>query len=166
MSQNNLMKILVISDSHGNVANLKHIMGFGKKIKVGAAIHCGDWNTLECAEAVLSFGIPVYTVLGNADIRPEVIEKLKKGSEKFNENFLIIELGGRRIGITHKPSDNKKYFADKKLDIIFNGHLHSKYESSQIPTKVVRPGALIKGINFAVYDTLEDEVEFIQDEQD
>ncbi|PIP57073.1 YfcE family phosphodiesterase, partial [Candidatus Woesebacteria bacterium CG22_combo_CG10-13_8_21_14_all_45_10] len=37
------MKIVVISDSHGNIANLKHVLGFAKKIKAEAIIHCGDW---------------------------------------------------------------------------------------------------------------------------
>jgi putative phosphoesterase len=156
------MKVLVISDSHGNVANLKHVMGFGKKIKVGVVIHCGDWDTIETVDAVLSFGIPLFTVLGNADIREDVIQKLKVKSQKFNEKFLVIELGGRKIGITHKPSDNKKYFLDKKLDIIFNGHLHSKYESKETPIKVVRAGALINGINFAVYETRTNQVGFVQ----
>jgi putative phosphoesterase len=163
------MKILVISDSHGNIANLKHVMGFAKKIGVGAVIHTGDWNTIETVELVLSFGIPLYTVLGNADVRAEAIQKLKESaslhgkSQKFDENFLIINLGGKSIGITHKPSDNKKYFLDKKLDIIFNGHLHSKYESSQTPVKIVRPGAIINGINFAIYDTKTNKVEFIEE---
>jgi uncharacterized protein len=157
------MKILIISDSHGNIANLKHVMGFAEKIKVGAVIHCGDWNTLESVETVLSFKIPLYTVLGNADIDPQVSEELKVRSEKFSEDFLEFELGGRKIGITHKPTNNKKYFSDKKTDVIFNGHLHSKYESVKSSIKIIRPSAIIKGNNFAVYDTAANRVEFIED---
>jgi uncharacterized protein len=157
------MKILVISDSHGNIANLKHIMGFAQKIRADVIIHCGDWNTIDAVETVLSSGTPLYTVTGNADIKPEVIQKLKLKSRKFSETFLEFELGGRKIGVTHKPSDNKKYFSGKKLDIIFNGHLHSKYESSQTPVKIVRPGAIINGNNFAIYDTDSNRVEFIID---
>ena len=47
------MKIIVIADSHGNIANLKHVMEFGKKIKVGAIIHCGDWDNVKAVETVL-----------------------------------------------------------------------------------------------------------------
>jgi putative phosphoesterase len=157
------MKVLVISDSHGHISNLKHVMGFAKKYKIDAVIHCGDWNTLESVETVLSFGIPLYTVLGNADVRVEVIEKLKAKSEKFSETFLELELEGRKIGITHKPSDLKKHFDGKKLDIIFNGHMHSKDETEVNGTKVVRPGALINGNNFAIYDTDSGKIEFIED---
>lgn len=157
------MEILVISDSHGHIANLKFVMGFAQKIKAGAIIHCGDWNTIEAVETVLSTKIPLYTVLGNADVRPEVIKILKLKSKMFSENHLEFELGGRKIGITHKPSDLKKYFEGKKLDVIFCGHIHSKDESTVAGVKVVRAGAIIKGNNFAIFDTSTNKVEFIQD---
>ena len=157
------MKILIISDSHGNVSNLKHVMGFAKKLNIDAVIHAGDWNTLESVDTVLSFGIPLYTVLGNADVREDVIKNLKLKIKNFGEQFLIINLGGKNIGITHKPSNNKKYFSDKKLDLIINGHLHSKYESMETPVKIIRPGAIINGNNFAVYDTTTNRVEFVED---
>lgn len=157
------MKILIISDSHGHVANLKHILGFAERIGVNAIIHCGDWNTLESADTVLSFDIPLFTVLGNADVRQEVVSKLKSGSKKFSEDFLNLTLDGKKIGITHKPSNVKKYFSDKEIDVVFCGHLHSKDESMVGKTRVVRPGATINGINFAVYDTSSDKIEFINE---
>ena len=76
---------------------------------------------------------------------------------------MIAKIGGRKIGITHKPSDNKKYLLGKKLDLIINGHLHSKYESIETSVKIIRPGAIINGINFAVYETVSGGVKFVQD---
>jgi hypothetical protein len=157
------VKILIISDSHDHIANLKDVMGFAKKIEAGAVIHVGDWNTIESVETVLSYGIPLYSVVGNADIDPMVIKKLKSISQKFGEEFIKFELGGRKIGITHRPSDIKKFFGDKKLDIVFCGDRHSKDESEIGGIRVVRPGAIINGINFAVYETINGEVEFIQE---
>jgi putative phosphoesterase len=158
------MKLIVISDSHGHIVNLKIVMGFAKKYGVSAVVHAGDWNSLESVETVLSFGIPLYTVLGNADIRPEVIEILKEKSKKFDENFLILNLDGKKIGVTHKESNNKKFFLGKKLDLIINGHFHSISELEIDGTKVIRPGAIIKGNNFAVYDTYSGKIEFVEDE--
>jgi uncharacterized protein len=149
------VKILIISDSHGNIANLNHVLGFAKKINVGAVIHCGDWNTLEAVEMVLSFGIPLYSVIGNADIADNIKDKFKESLE--------VELGGRKIGITHKPSNIKKYFADKKLDIIFCGHYHSKDEGVFENMKIVRPAAIINGNNFAVYNTASGTIEFVNE---
>lgn len=157
------MKILIIGDSHGHIANLKHIVGFAKKYGIAAILHAGDWDTSTSVEIVRLSGIPFYTVLGNADIDPELIKDLKIKAKIFGENFLIVNIGGRNIGITHKPSDDKKYFGGKKLDLIINGHYHSKYESIETPIKVIRPGATVSGINFAVYDTVKNKVEFVND---
>lgn len=160
------MKILIISDSHGHIANLKHVVGFAKKYKVNGIIHAGDWDTSTAVEVVRLSGIPFYTVLGNADIHSELVTDLRNNAKKFGENFLIVNLGGRNIGITHKPSDNKKYFGGKKLDLIINGHYHSPYESVETPVKMIRPGAIIIGINFAIYDTVKNKVEFINEHGD
>ena len=160
------MKILIISDSHGHIANLKHIMGFAKKYGVTGVIHAGDWDTSTAVEIVRLSGIPLYTVLGNADIDPELTADIKKIAKKFAEDFLIINIGGRNIGITHKPSDDRKYFGGKKLDLIVNGHYHSPYESTETSVKIIRPGATLLGINFAVYDTVKNTVEFIKDGND
>ncbi len=130
---------------------------------MGAVIHCGDWNTMETIDTVLAFGIPLYTVLGNADVRPEVIKKLKTKSARFDPEFFVVELGGRKIGVTHRPSDIKKFFTGKKLDIVFHGHWHSKDERDIDGVKIVRPTATVKGNNFAIYDTNTNEVEFIDE---
>lgn len=159
------MKLLIISDSHGHISNLKHVLGFAKHYKVDAVIHTGDWNTLESVDEVLSFGIPLYSVLGNADINPQIANRLRTTAKKFSESYLELTLGGRKIGITHRPSDLAKYFENKKLDIIFCGHRHSKDESLVGGIKVVRAGAIIKGNNFAIYDTVTNKIEFVSDEE-
>lgn len=134
--------------------NLRLIIEIAQKGKIDAIIHAGDWNTIEAVNEVFSSKLPVYGVLGNADIGSEVIRKVKN-------QFLIVKIGGKKIGITHKPSDNKKYFQGKELDLIINGHLHSKYESVETPVKIIRPGAIINGINFVVYDTGSGKIDFL-----
>ncbi|HJY98094.1 MAG TPA: metallophosphoesterase family protein [Patescibacteria group bacterium] len=157
------MKILVISDSHGHIANLKQVVGFAKKYKVEAIIHCGDWDNVESAEVVLSPGIPLYSVLGNADITQEVEEYLKFNAKKFEPEFLKLEIDGRKVGIIHNVKKGDKRF--EGLGIVFSGHYHSKEERVIDFVKFVRPGAIINGINFAVYETETNEVEFISDEE-
>jgi putative phosphoesterase len=159
------MKVLIISDSHGNIANLKFVMSFARKFGVSAVIHAGDWNTVESVETVLFFGIPLYAVLGNADIDPTVAKTLGEKCKKFNEGHLIINLDDKNIGITHKPADNKKFFGGTKLDLIINGHLHSRYVSKKKGVKIIRPGAIIRGNNFAIYDTASGKIEFIEDDE-
>lgn len=159
------MRLLIVSDSHGHTVNLTAIVEIAKKGTLNGIVHAGDWNTIEAVDVVLSAGIPLYTVLGNADINAEVNARLKTKSEKFDENYLIVNIGGRKIGITHKPSDNKKYFGDKKLDLIINGHYHSSHESMETSIKTIRPGAIVNGINFAVYDTSDGQVKFVSENE-
>lgn len=159
------MKVLIISDSHGHIVNLRAIAEIATKSKFDAIIHAGDWNTIETVETIISTKIPLYSVLGNADIDPMVGKRLKAKSKRFAEDYLVIELDGEKVGITHKPSDNEKYFGGKKPDLIINGHYHSSYESVDMPVKIIRPGAVVLGINFAVYDTKKGEVEFVKENE-
>jgi len=155
------MKILIIGDSHGHVANLKAVMEIAKKSSVKAVIHCGDWDNILSAEAVLSYGIPLYTVMGNADVEEGLEEYLRFNTKKFDPDFLKIEIEGRKIGIIHKVKKDDNRF--EGLDIIFSGHYHSS-ESKMINfQKFVRPGAIINGINFIVYETVNGEVEIIKE---
>ena len=155
------MKTLIISDSHNHIANIKAVMEIGKKANVSAVIHCGDWDDTSAAEAVLSFGIPLYTILGNADVNSDIETYLRLNAKGFDPDYLKFELCGRKIGVTHqlRQSDPRH----DKLDIVFSGHYHSS-ESKVIDfRKFVRPGALINGINFAVYETETNEAEIVED---
>lgn len=156
------MKLLIIGDSHGNIANLKHVMGFAKHIKVKAVIHTGDWNDLKSLETVFNYNIPIYTVLGNADIDPKLIRKLKIKAEKFTEDFLKFKIGGVKIGVVHHFTKDKQQ-NDKDCSVVFTGHYHSQKEWEIGDIKTVRPGALENGISFAIFDTETMIIEFIHD---
>lgn len=157
------MRILVISDSHGNITNLKHAMGFAKKIDADAIIHCGDWDNRESVYEVATAGIPVYGVMGNADVDPEVYQILKEKLTKFDPDFLKIILEGRTIGISHFPDKINKQIDTQKFDILFHGHTHRKRNDLIGKTRVVNPGALHRTADssFAVYDTRQNNVEFV-----
>jgi len=147
------MEIVVISDSHGNIANLKHVMAFALKIKCKAVIHCGDWDNLAAVEAVLVFGIPLYAVLGNADIDPEI-------AKIVNGQWLNIKLGKRKVGIVHNLAISPQPLAID-CDVVFCGHKHRQEESEEGGVKIVNPGALENNISFAIYDTGTNKVEFL-----
>lgn len=155
------MRILVISDSHGHIVNLKAVMEIAKKAGVKAIIHCGDWDNISSVETVLSYKIPLYSVMGNADVEEGLEEYLKFNTKKFDPNFLKFELDGRKIGVIHKVKMNEwKY---DNLDIVFSGHYHEKEEKMINFLKFVRPGAVLNGINFALYETVNNEVEFVKE---
>jgi putative phosphoesterase len=156
------MKILAISDTHGHISNIKAVMDIAKKSDIKAVVHCGDWDNVESIEAVLKFEIPLYAVMGNADVDSDIEEYLKFNSKKFDPYFLKFEIGGRRIGVTHNvKSDFVK--SASNIDIVFSGHYHSKEEKMVNFVKFIRPGALLNGINFAIYETETNEVEFVSE---
>ncbi|QQG41990.1 MAG: metallophosphoesterase family protein [Candidatus Woesebacteria bacterium] len=157
------MKILIISDSHGHIANLKAVMEIGKKAKIGVVIHCGDWDNIESIKAVLDFGIPLFAVMGNADVEEGIEEYLKFNAQKFDQHLLKLDVDGLKIGIIHRASlkDEKLY----EFKTVFSGHYHSKEEKTINWTKFVRPGALINGINFALYETINNTVEFFEEDE-
>jgi len=155
------MKIVIFGDSHNNIANIKHVMGFAKKIKVGAVIHTGDWSNIKSLDTVLNYNIPLYTVLGNADIDPNLSRKLKIYSKQFNEDFLKIEIDNLKIGICHLIENCKLEI--NNLDIVFCGHYHSQKEWEVEGIKIIRPGALENKIEFAIFDTKTKMVELINE---
>ncbi len=148
------MKLVIISDSHGNIANLKHVLGFAKKIKTKAVIHCGDWDNLRAVKIVYSYKIPVYGVLGNADIDPRI-------AKIVNGQWLNIKLGKRKVGIVHNLAISPQPLAID-CDVVFCGHRHFKGEKIINGVKIVHSGALHSNEpSFAVYDTVANKVEFI-----
>ncbi|TSC90207.1 MAG: phosphodiesterase, MJ0936 family [Microgenomates group bacterium Gr01-1014_5] len=164
------MRIIILSDSHDNIVRLKHVIGFAKECKAGAIIHCGDWNTPLAVKQfepdLIGFDgvkIPVYGVLGNADIDPRMQQVLKETNINFNESFLKLEFDGKHIGVSHYPTLLEEIAQKEKFDIGFCGHTHRrrKWESSN--TLLVNPGALHKTLepSFAVYDTETNKVEII-----
>jgi len=155
------MKILVISDSHGHIANLKQVLEIGKKAGVKAVIHCGDWDNLDSFRAVQTFNLPIYSVLGNADVDSDLEDALKFECKKYDPYLLELEFEGKKIGVIHRADlKNEKLYEFK---VIFSGHYHSKEEKTINWTKFVRPGALINGINFAVYETVSGTIEFVNE---
>jgi uncharacterized protein len=155
------MRILIISDSHDHIANIKSAMEIGIKAHAEAVIHCGDWGGVKAVEAVLSYNLPLYSILGNADIDDGMETYMQLNCKKFDPDFLKVTIEGRKIGITHQARMTDPRHED--LSVIFSGHYHSSEEKMVNFTKYIRPGALINGINLAVYETETNEVEFIED---
>jgi len=136
-------------------------MEIAKKSNIKAVIHCGDWDNPESVKEVLSFDVPLYSILGNADIDSEIEDILKFESKKFDSHLLRLDLDGRKIGVIHYA--NLKDEKLQEFDIVFSGHRHSKEEKMINLTKFIRPGALVNGINFAVYETITSVVEFFNE---
>lgn len=158
------MKILIISDSHGHIANLKAVFEIAIKAGITAVIHCGDWDDLAAFRAVQSYNLPIYSTLGNADVDSDLEDALKFECKKYDPYILELNFEGKKIGVTHRADlKNPKLYEYK---IIFSGHYHSREDKIVNWTRFIRPGAIVRGINFAVFETVSGTIEFVNEQSD
>lgn len=130
------MKILVMSDSHGDYRNVKTAVLVQSKAEV--IIHCGDGE--EQAE-MIRHDFPekaVYSVRGNCDW----------GSSLPTEEILNLE--GKRIMFTHGHlyqvkwgyDEIKRSAREKGVDILLFGHTHIPYNVYEDGMYVMNPGSI------------------------
>ena len=128
------MKILVLSDSHGNIENMCRCVDLVKPCRI---LHLGDH--IRDAEALrrLYPGLPLETVPGNCDWGcPDAGEKL-------------LEAGGQRILMMHghtrrvKETKMDAILAARQAgaDILLFGHTHRAMVDRDGPLWIMNPGA-------------------------
>ncbi len=159
------MKIAIISDTHGNVANFRKAVQWIKKQKIKTILHAGDIGSPESLkESLEGFSEEFFGVFGNMDknekISTDDYNKIK--NVKIKENTLEIELFGKKIAINHFPSEAKKLAQSGKFDLVFYGHTHRAWEEKLAGCHIINPGELAGHFykpTFAVYDTDTDKLE-------
>lgn len=129
------MRILVISDSHGNLKNVESVIKAQPKAEV--IIHCGDGN--EQAQYIKDNYREkmVIAVKGNCDWMCDAPSK-----EVFN-------ISGKRIFVTHGHLYNAKFglynlvcaAREEKADILLFGHTHSAMNEYDDGLYIMNPGS-------------------------
>ena len=128
-------KILVMSDTHGNKANIARAIE--KFNDVDCIIHLGDY--VRDAEYLKSLTSKmVYPVKGNCDIASTV------------KNKQVIHVGGVKILAVHGHRQGVKlsllrlglYAQEKGVDIALFGHTHIPAESFYENVLLLNPGSL------------------------
>ena len=134
------MRLLIISDSHGDTVTLKDILRREKNID--AVIHLGDGGTNMWDVRELTENIPVYQCQGNCDsslynFSPE--ENLTLCTKK------IFACHGHRYNV--KSGLNTIYFAakEKGADICLYGHKHIPNNEYYAGIHLFNPGAVKDG---------------------
>lgn len=131
------MKILAVGDTHGNVngfkALLKDINGL-----IDGVIHTGDYETDTRFINEDYPNLPLYGVCGNCDYG------------RFMPPVRIVELGGKRIFITHGHRYDVKFSLmrlsyaamENQADICVFGHTHIPLVEKYNGLYIVNPGSL------------------------
>jgi uncharacterized protein len=153
----------IISDTHDQEERAAVALGLLNQAKAKAIVHCGD---LTGANILALFaGAPFYFVLGNNDYEDE----LKPVAQTMDDVYYlgqcaVIELGGKRIGITHGHlrKDVHDVLA-KAPDYLLTGHSHMAMDERQGNIRRINPGALYRAPHYsvAVLNLQTDELRFL-----
>ncbi len=134
------MKILVLSDSHGNLKGVqKAVERFGRNAEV--IVHCGDgtrgeaiWLTENCRDKT------VVCVRGNCDFASTL------------RDFEYLDICGMKIMVTHGHTlsvkyglENLSYKAEQEgADLVFFGHTHIPTDETIGSVRMINPGTCSK----------------------
>ncbi len=169
------MKLAVLSDSHDHMNNILKAVSIVNGRNVDAIIHCGDYVAPFVKRWFDKLNDSIkknfYGVFGNNDgDKPFLKQNLGQICEfAENGNELILELGGKRIFVSHMPRQSTidALANSGNFDIILTGHTHSvsnkKLENGIL---IVNPGELCGYLTgratFAIIDTDKMEAEIIE----
>lgn len=152
------MKIAIISDTHDRLDNIEKALNYIKDQNCDALIHSGDLAHSETLDLICKkFHGPIHYIAGNADIDPEEIYGLTKiyPNLKYYPDFAELEIGKKRIAVTHKPVDANELARSGNYDLVIHGHDHKPWQRFIVKCEILNPGNLADirfPATFAMYD--------------
>lgn len=133
------MRLVVMSDSHGNVDYVRVVLGIAKSEEADLIIHLGDDST----DIVGSSASNILSV-------PGVYESVY--ADESVKNRILKEFEGLRILASHTrgahPNDiqgdlkPEELIANKEVDVVLFGHSHLYYAEVENGVLFVNPGHL------------------------
>ncbi len=157
------MKIGIVSDT--NDEGERTALAVAMLIDAGAEVlvHCGD-ITLPDVVARCS-GLPGYYVFGNNDFdEPGLPAAMAGAGGVCLERGGIIEVGGRRIAVTHGDSAREaRRLLGLNPDLFLYGHSHQAADVGREGVRWINPGALHRASRWtvAVLDLADDSLDFL-----
>jgi len=144
------MKIGIVSDSHDRSSSLAEAVRAGQAEGVQAVIHCGDLIGANTLRASMGFGIPIHIVDGNntGDVAALYRMMAKSGGLLiYHGHEAVLEMGGRKIFVTHMPHHGRAFACTGDYDLVCHGHSHAASIERQIDINgglcwLVNPGSV------------------------
>lgn len=128
------MKICIVSDSHDHSGPLVEAILEAQSSGAQAVIHCGDLIGANTLRASLKLGIPIHAVHGNniGDVAAlyRMMEK-SAGLFIYHGQEAMLELGGRKIFVTHMPHHGQAFACTGDYDLVCHGHSHTAHVGKQ-----------------------------------
>lgn len=150
------MRLGIVSDTHGNVANARAAAHLLSELDVDVLLHCGDVGSVDIARIFAPW--PTHYVIGNCDVGADLELAAAAQAEGGTWHGLAgsLELAGRRIGFTHGHERRafQRLTTGGGFDLVCYGHTHEAEDHRIGATLVLNPGALHRANphSFAVVD--------------
>jgi len=149
------MKIGIVSDTHGNIANTLQAVALLNRHHVTDVLHCGDIGS---GSLVPFFGDwRTHFVFGNCDYDTGSLRlAIQDAGQTCHGRFGELEIDYRKIAFLH--SDDAQRFQEtiesQKYDLVCYGHTHRFEYHLAGKTWVLNPGALYRAhpLSFSVVD--------------
>jgi hypothetical protein len=163
------MLVAIISDIHDNEANLKKILDYCAREKIGTIICCGDLASIETLDFLNDNfrGIVFYT-FGNMDNDYLKNYSFLNNHYKRTEIFKIFgeaDMEKNKIAFVHFPEKAKKLSETGKYKFVFYGHTHKPWTEKINNCTMLNPGN-VTGTHylptFAVWNTENDNFKLIR----
>ena len=129
------MKILIVSDTHGQEKNLEEVLE--KESLIDALIHLGD---LEGGEDFINTHVscPAYLVSGNNDI----FCSLPRDREITLGNSKVLLTHGHYYYVSLGVEELRRQAASRDYQVVMFGHTHKPYFETKDGVTILNPGSL------------------------
>lgn len=139
------MRIGVVSDTHGHVANTRHAIRMLQSLEVETVLHCGDIGMPEIVEHFAPW--PAHFVFGNCDDdRAALRAAIAAAGQACHEEFGDFELAGVKVALLH--SHDRERFRSTihsgRWQLVCYGHTHVASIDKHGETTVLNPGAIYR----------------------
>lgn len=164
------MRIAILSDIHDNTRNLRLALQKAQAAGCTQLLFLGDMASVGTFRLLRElWPHEMQLVPGNNDYpRADFHAFAQQAVPRtvFHGESAQITLSGRRIYMTHEPSNGVLYAAESgEFDLVLFGHTHRRGQQLHGHTIVANPGELQGRYgepSFAIYDTAAHQIELVQ----
>jgi uncharacterized protein len=139
------MRIGVISDTHGHMANAQTAVRMLQSLDVEAVLHCGDIGSREIPALLAPW--PTHFVFGNCDADTSELRKaIQEAKQTCHGLFGDFALDQRRIALIHSHDARlfRQVCTSGEYDLVCYGHTHQAEQHRAGKTLILNPGALFR----------------------
>ncbi len=153
-----LMKIALLSDSHGNWSALRSAVATASELSCDVLFFAGDLVRPDGVAVLAEFSGPVHMIIGNNEFEIDDIWAEAEASQNviYHGEVCDIDREGVRIFMHHYPEEAEKKARSDTYDLCIHGHRHVFRNDSVGGTRLVSPGAIShRGSQpeWAIFDT-------------